>query len=373
MKNKSQEIYVHIPFCERKCAYCDFVSFVRDDSVKEAYFKRLKEQIERKAEFTGDLPVDSVFFGGGTPSAVNPKLVFDVMETLRKCYSVSPEAEITIETNPNSISAEKLNIYKAAEINRISIGLQSANNNELKTLSRLHTYEEFLKAYDIAHSTGFTNINIDLMSALPGQTRESYAETLKKVAALKPKHISAYSLIIEEGTPFYEKFSSGEGLPDEDTEREMYYDTKRILNEAGYERYEISNYSIPGFECRHNIGYWTRKPYVGFGIAAASLVGNSRFQMNNNLSSFLNGDFSEEEEKLEIDDRMAEFMFLGLRMVNGVSKKEFEDIFLIPPEKVYGKVLKKLTSEKLIVCDERIYLTEKGLDLANVCMAEFLL
>lgn len=372
MKNNSQEIYVHIPFCERKCAYCDFVSFVRDDSVKEAYFKRLKEQIELNAEFTGNIPVDSVFFGGGTPSAVKPLFLSEIMEVLRQHYKIADNAEITMEMNPNSVTSEKLKIYKAAGINRVSMGLQSTNNEELKVLSRLHTYEEFLDSYNKVRETGFENVNIDLMSALPGQTRQSYEETLRRVISLKPEHISAYSLIIEEGTPFYDRFSKGEGLPDEDEERRMYYDTKRILHENGYERYEISNYAKSGYECRHNIGYWTGKQYIGFGLAAASYKNSVRYTMHNNLKAYLEGDFRMEEEKLSLQDEMAEFMFLGLRMMKGVSKKEFEERFDKPVEAVYSEAINKLTKEKLLVSDERIYLTDKGIDLANICMAEFL-
>ncbi|MCR4962237.1 MAG: radical SAM family heme chaperone HemW [Lachnospiraceae bacterium] len=372
MKNKTQEIYVHIPFCARKCDYCDFVSFVTDDDTKKAYFSMLEKQIDMKAESAGSLPVDSVFFGGGTPSLVDAGYIADVMEHLRRRFLFTDDAEITIEMNPNSAHKDKLSVYRSAGINRLSIGLQSTVDEELKRLSRLHSYEEFLRSYDLARTVGFSNINIDIMSALPGQSSDSYTETLKKVCKLAPEHISAYSLIIEEGTPFYERYKDGNGLPGEDLDREMYHDTKRFLLTKGYERYEISNYSKPGFECRHNVGYWTRKPYIGFGIAAASLIDEVRYSMHGDLKRFLSGDLTEEIEHLEMKDRMAEFMFLGLRLIKGVSKKEFFDEFGVSMEKVYKKQLLRLSEEGLLADGERVFLTEKGLDLANVCMAEFL-
>ncbi len=332
----------------------------------------LEKQIDIKAESAGSLPVDSVFFGGGTPSLVDAGYIADVMEHLRRRFLFTEDAEITIEMNPNSAHKGKLSVYRSAGINRLSIGLQSTVDEELKRLSRLHSYEEFLRSYDLARTVGFSNINIDIMSALPGQSRDSYMGTLEKVCELAPEHISAYSLIIEEGTPFYERYKDGNGLPGEDLDREMYHDTKRFLLTKGYERYEISNYSKPGFECRHNVGYWTRKPYIGFGIAAASLIDEVRYSMHGDLKRFLSGDFTEEIEPLEMKDRMAEFMFLGLRLIKGVSKKEFFDEFGVSMEKVYKEQILRLSEEGLLADGERIFLTEKGLDLANVCMAEFL-
>lgn len=326
MTNKT-EVYVHIPFCRRKCAYCDFVSLACTEDVQKAYFEALHRQIDIKAEFTGKIPVDSVFLGGGTPSLVDAGLITEVLNHLREVYIIEADAEITIEMNPNSVTRGKLLQYKNAGINRLSIGLQSASNEELKLLSRLHNYEEFLETFSLARETGFDNINVDIMSALPGQTRESYRDTLEKVCDLNPEHISAYSLIIEEGTPFYEIYAGGNGLPDEDTEREMYYDTRKILREHGYERYEISNYCRPGKECRHNVGYWVRKPYIGFGIAAASLYNEKRMMMHSDLDRYISGDFEEEVNGLSVEDRMEEFMFLGLRLTRGVSEEEFVKCF----------------------------------------------
>lgn len=373
MKNKCLEIYVHIPFCARKCDYCDFVSFTCKEETVEAYFLSLKNQIIQKSETAGNIPVVSVFFGGGTPSYPRALLICDTLKLIKERFNLAADAEISIEMNPNSASFDKLKEYKEAGFNRISIGLQSANDNELKTLSRLHTLSEFEDTFDSARKAGFANINIDIMAALPGQSLASYRETLKKVCAYNPEHISAYSLIIEEGTPFFERYSDGKGLPNEDDEREMYYETERYLAEFGYHRYEISNYAKEGFECRHNVGYWRRTDYLGFGIAAASLFDNKRYLTHSNLSAFIEGDFEETCEVLSKEDAMEEFMFLGLRMTNGVSKKEFYENFGVMMEEVYGATLKRLEKQGLLVNGERVMLTKRGLDISNVAMAEFLL
>ena len=372
MKNKeAAEIYVHIPFCVRKCDYCDFVSFACGKDVQEDYFKALLRQIDDNKETVGNTPIVSCFFGGGTPTVPDERLLISVLCKLKENFNFLPNTEITIEANPNSASREKLKAYRDAGINRLSIGLQSTDNEELKQLSRLHTYEEFLETFKAAREAGFDNINVDIMSALPGQTMESYEKTLERVCALDPEHISAYSLIIEEGTPFFERFEDGKGLPDEDTEREMYYLTKRYLHEHGYERYEISNYSKPGFECRHNLGYWKRAPYYGFGIAAASFYCGKRYQMHKDLKRYIEGDFTEETEILSKEDEMAEFMFLGLRLTEGVSRSLFKETFDSDIDSVYGAELKKLESQGLLCNGEKIYLTDKGMDVANYCMSEF--
>lgn len=382
MKNSDGiEIYLHVPFCARKCDYCDFVSFVCKEEIRSEYFKAMHRQITKKAELTGRLKVDSVFLGGGTPSLANPCDVYSCLNLLRGLYSFDENAEITIEANPNSITEEKLRIYKECGINRLSIGLQSPNNDELRVLTRLHSFEEFEKAYEAALKTGFNNINIDLMSAIPGQSVESWRSNLYKVLSFAPQHISAYSLILEEGTPFYDRYSKKEGqllLPNEDDERTMYYDTKSILAKAGYERYEISNYSQKGCECRHNVGYWERKPYLGFGIAAASFYKEERFMMHSDLKRYLALDFSEEREKLSLNDQMSEFMFLGLRMSNGVGERKFRDCFNADLTTVFEKPLKELFTlglmEKYISDGSAYYrLTDRGTDVANICMGKFML
>lgn len=366
-------LYIHIPFCERKCDYCDFLSFAANEETKQGYFKALLKQIELKSEFAGNIPVSSVFLGGGTPSSVDERYIYDILEKINDKYKLKNDAEITMEANPNSVRKDALGVYKEAGINRISIGLQSTDNEELKLLSRLHTYEEFLKAYDLVREAGFSNVNVDLMSALPGQDAASFEKSLIKVSNLNPEHISAYSLIIEEGTKFFDRYSDGRGLPSEDEDRKIYHMTKDILKQYGYERYEISNYSKPGYECSHNIGYWQRRPYLGFGISAASLYEEKRFSMHRDIGRYIANDFDESVEALSLGNQMEEFMFLGLRLINGVSKENFFEAFKTPYDKVYGSITDKLLKEGLIEATDRIRLTEKGLDLANYAMSKFLL
>ena len=272
-------IYIHIPFCVRKCAYCDFLSAPADEKTQAEYVKALQTEIYQTAKLLSENPytVDTVFFGGGTPSILAPGHVKALADTLRESFPFAENAEITIECNPGTLDEEKAAVYRQAGINRISFGLQSANNRELKMLGRIHTMEEFVKSYETARAAGFDNINIDLMSALPGQTFESFLHTLDTVLALKPEHISMYSLILEEGTALYEHLDRYPALPDEDTEREMYDTACLRLADNGYHQYEISNFAKEGKACRHNLSYWERKNYLGFGTGAASLLCEQRY------------------------------------------------------------------------------------------------
>lgn len=373
-KDTSFELYIHIPFCIRKCAYCDFLSAPGSEEAKASYTEALLREIE--AVKTEKREVSSIFVGGGTPSALSPSLMGDIFEKIHKSFSVAPDAEITIEANPGTLSKEKLFLYRNVGINRLSLGLQSPEAAELKSLGRIHTYEEFLESFSLAREAGFQNINVDLMCALPDQTYEGWVRNLRKVAALHPEHISAYSLIIEEGTPFAKRKLN---LPDEDTEYRMYEDTAGILAEYGYEQYEISNYAKKDLACQHNVGYWTRKEYLGLGLGAASLWGNQRFSNTSDFSLYLNNSgFPEkirgDRETLSLEAEMSEFMFLGLRMTKGVSKAEFLEGFGVPIESVYGKVLDKYKSVGLLEEKEgRIFLTRAGIHVSNGVMAEFLL
>jgi oxygen-independent coproporphyrinogen-3 oxidase len=334
--------------------------------------------------------VTTVFFGGGTPSILPAKWIADVMELLTESFRFAENAEISIECNPGTADREKLRAYRGAGINRISFGLQSAENEELKLLGRIHTWETFLETYDSAREVGFSNINVDLMSALPGQSVSSWEETLRKVLRLHPEHISAYSLIVEEGTPFYDRYQEdvrirelGEQpklLPSEHAEREMYHLTRTLLAAEGLQRYEISNYARPGYECRHNIGYWTGVAYAGFGLGASSLLINAqdihtRYHNPEQMEQYLSGDFiSREITRLTIKDQMEEFMFLGLRLVAGVSESEFARRFGTPITDVYGPVLERNQQDGLLRrADGRVALTDLGLDVSNRVMAEFLL
>lgn len=376
--NGGMELYLHMPFCVRKCAYCDFLSFPTDQETQNLYTRRLREDIDAMGKKYGDIPVDTIFIGGGTPSVPDSALIVGIMEHVRKAFHVAEGAEISMEANPGTVTREKLTDYRRAGINRLSFGLQSANDRELKLLGRIHTWAEFLESFHLARECGFTNINIDLMSALPGQTRESWKDTLKRVTDLNPEHISAYSLIIEDGTPFGEKYGSEEGrklLPDEDSEREMYHETKRFLRDCGYERYEISNYAKPGRACRHNIGYWTGLPYLGLGLGASSYMDGCRFAVNSDMKQYLEekpGMFTD-VEKLTKKDMEEEFFYVGLRMTAGVSLPEFERRFRVSAKDVYPGLMEMFVEEKAAVFQgDRFVLTDYGLDVSNYIMAQFL-
>ena len=376
--NGGMELYLHMPFCVRKCAYCDFLSFPTDQETQNLYTRRLREDIDAMGKKYGDIPVDTIFIGGGTPSVPDSALIVGIMEHVRKAFHVAEGAEISMEANPGTVTREKLTDYRRAGINRLSFGLQSANDRELKLLGRIHTWAEFLESFHLARECGFTNINIDLMSALPGQTRESWKDTLKRVTDLNPEHISAYSLIIEDGTPFGEKYGSEEGrklLPDEDSEREMYHETKRFLRDCGYERYEISNYAKPGRACRHNIGYWTGLPHLGLGLGASSYMDGCRFAVNSDMKQYLEekpGMFTD-VEKLTKKDMEEEFFYVGLRMTAGVSLPEFERRFGVSAKDVYPGLMEMFVEEKAAVFQgDRFVLTDYGLDVSNYIMAQFL-
>lgn len=375
---KQMELYIHIPFCARKCAYCDFLSFPQTKEIMQQYVEKLIEEIRWAGKQYADRTIVSVFIGGGTPSILEPEQMTEIMQTVRQSFFIEETAEISMEANPGTVTKEKLRAYRAVGINRLSFGLQSAEEKELRLLGRIHTYKEFLESYQMARDCGFDNINVDLMSALPGQTVESWENTLTRVAELEPEHISAYSLIIEEGTPFYERYGEGRGeglLPDEDAEREMYHRTKAILKTFGYERYEISNYAKVGRACRHNIGYWTGIPYLGLGLGASSYVDGIRFCNQQDLETYLNAEPGrrEDEQILTVQDMQEEYFFVGLRMVQGVSVKGFEEKFGVTAESVYPGLMDRLIREggaEMIGDDFR--LTDYGMDVSNYIMAEFL-
>lgn len=402
MKMRTLELYLHIPFCAKKCGYCDFLSAPAGRREQESYIRALENEILQFPD-KGSYEISTVFFGGGTPSLLLSEQIVRLTELLRQEFRFADDLEATIECNPGTADEEKLRAYRTAGINRLSIGLQSADDGELRTLGRIHTWERFRETYEAARRAGFSNINIDLMSALPGQTAASWERTLEKVLALEPEHISAYSLIIEEGTPFYEKYRADaqireqggqpKYLPSEEDERRMYERTEELLDAAGLRRYEISNYARPGYECRHNLGYWTGTEYAGFGLGAASLLQRSgcsrqdqsaghpeqtvyiRRQNPADMAAYLAGDFSGAKiTQLSVSDRMEEFMFLGLRLTQGVSEKEFFRRFGRTMEEIYGAVLREQTVLGLLERrNGQVFLTPRGRDLSNRVMAEFLL
>ncbi|MDE6740117.1 MAG: radical SAM family heme chaperone HemW [Lachnospiraceae bacterium] len=413
-------IYIHIPFCVKKCLYCDFLSFpagevkrgmterktalsgsgtVQDDI--EHYVNLLCREIMLSAEIYKKYQVISIFLGGGTPSLLPAYQISRIMEMVRSHYRVVENAEITMEMNPGTIDSGEPEQYITSGINRVSIGLQSADDEELRRIGRIHDYAAFLKTYDLVRGVGFRNVNVDIMAALPGQDTASYERTLRKVMALAPEHISAYSLILEEGTPLYER-QSEYSFPTEEEEQEMDRITRQYLDSCGYHRYEISNYAKEGYECRHNKVYWQRGDYVGFGLGASSMVQNVRWSNPDtmeNYAMYVTGaeakrgyDGAEHSQFIQVNglcgteagyiphrqvlsrqEQMEEYMFLGLRMVCGVSAAKFEQIFGSPIEGVYGETIDCLRRQGLLVRDgDGIRLTERGLDVSNYAMAQFL-
>ena len=369
-------LYIHIPFCVRKCLYCDFLSGSYGEPVREAYVQALTAEMERESVFYKNRNVETIFFGGGTPSLLTKEQLTRLMETIYREFHVSEDAEISLEMNPGTAEQEKLNRLRELGINRLSIGLQSDDDALLRRLGRIYSLEQFKRSYEMARKAGFANINIDIMSALPGQRLLDYEKTLRTVTGYAPEHISAYSLIVEEGTPFAEAFAQNRlDLPEEEEEREMYYRTKELLHEAGYERYEISNYAKSGFACRHNLAYWRRTDYAGFGIGAASLINGVRYSNVRELKQYLTQTHIKRQiEPLDKKDAMEEFLFLGLRCIEGIRVSEFAKQFGIPVERVYGQQIKRLREQGLLEEEEdRLRLTEHGIDVSNYVFEQFII
>ena len=454
MKNKNElGIYIHIPFCVHKCIYCDFLSSPADVHTRKQYVRALINEIYLTREgkcankliknvlqgdntsyedmeeqavngLTSDYAlydtvcmadyektimqedisgcvddiksenghiVTSIFIGGGTPSAIDAEDISDILDAVRKNYNVSDKAEITIECNPGTMDKKKAAIYRKAGINRISFGLQSTDNNELRMLDRIHTYEQFMESYKIAREAGFDNINIDLMSALPGQTMESFKAVLEKALSLGAEHISVYSLIVEEGTRLSDNIDSFPQIPSDDEDRQMYYMTKEMLSSYGYEQYEISNYAQKGYECKHNLKYWERCDYLGFGIGAASLYGGRRYtnisdigrymdvlaEITNALDkSYVNEllQIRTDMEELSKEDEMSEYMFLGLRKTKGIDITDFKEEFGTDIKDIFGEAIEDNIARGLLIHDGNgLYLSKRGIDISNTVMSDFIL
>ncbi len=420
------ELYIHIPFCVRKCNYCDFLSFPAGKEIVERYVRALEEEIRRTGEAVygqngrpgetvygqngrpgekvysqngrpeeavygragggktevrpGSAPkISTVFVGGGTPSVLEPEQIRSLFSCLRESFLLEADAEISMEANPGTLNREKLSACREAGINRLSLGLQSADDGLLQTLGRIHTWEQFLYNYQDARQAGFRNINIDLMSSLPGQSLENYVKTLETVTALEPEHISSYSLILEEGTPFFASEEIRRQLPDENTDREMYEKTKEILHEKGYERYEISNYAKPGFACRHNLGYWDEVPYLGLGLGASSYYKNARFSNETDIRTYMENPFvpflgRNDYECCDEKSRMEDYMIFGLRKMAGVSLSRFEKEFGTAAEEIYGGVIDRYVGMGLLVLEgDKLRLTDAGIDVSNRIFEDFLL
>ena len=376
---KDLGLYIHIPFCTRKCEYCDFLSWSAGEEEREQYVEALLLEIESYREFAKGYRVSTVFIGGGTPSVLLPKQMERILQKVYEVFELEKRPEITIEINPGTVNEEKLQCYKENGVNRLSMGLQSVNNEKLRLLGRIHTYQDFVGSYELARKVGFDNISLDLISSIPGQTLQDWKKELETATAQKPEHISVYQLIIEEGTPFYEKYAEHpELLPDEEISREIYLWTGKFLKEAGYEQYEISNYTKPGKESRHNLKYWERGDYLGLGLGAASMVRNIRMSNTKDMKTYLERctqpkTMREDVQFLEEPRQMEEFMFLGLRKTRGVSKKEFRRTFGREMDMVYEKALHKcLENGMLLEHKDRIFLSEEGTLLSNMVLSEFL-
>ncbi len=372
-------LYIHIPFCERKCAYCDFLSFPADEKTKEDYVTSLCHEIQAYSAYQ-TAPIKTIFMGGGTPTSLKVDQLQRIFDTVYHYFSIVPECEITIEANPKTVTPEIADFMRLSPINRVSIGLQSTYEKHLKKLGRIHDYSDFLETYRLVREAGITNINVDLMFGLPDQSLEEWIHDLETIARMEPTHISAYSLIIEEGTPFYKWHEQGKlNLPDEDVERDMFHASRQVLENYGFHRYEISNYSKPGYECRHNIAYWTDVSYIGCGLGAASYIHGARYKNTVSMADYLADSSTIERIRKQTDApsrqrRMEERLYLGLRLDSGIDLHLFNREFNHPFENIYKEAFDSLIEEGLLeIVGSRLKLTERGVDLSNRVFTQFLL
>ena len=375
---KELGIYIHIPFCKKKCYYCDFISYSEKNNCIKEYVEAVKNEIryELNRILNEEYEVTTIYIGGGTPSFIDSKYIVDIMNAIKEYISVI-NIEVTIEVNPGTVTKEKLLDYKNVGINRLSIGLQETNNKLLKSIGRIHTYEEFLNTYNLSRNVGFENINVDLMIGIPNQSIEDIKNSLKRVIELNPEHISVYSLILEEGTLLYDKCENNElKLPDEELERNMYWYVKNTLENTGYLHYEISNFAKQGYESKHNVNCWEQKEYIGLGLAAHSYFKKKRYANTTDMKEYL--EFKGLHcniiyEKQNKEDTQKEYMLLGLRKIDGISIQKFKNKFAENPIFLFKNELNKLVEENLLIIDGNfIRLTNKGLDLANLVWQEFI-
>lgn len=373
---KEISLYIHIPFCKQKCLYCDFSSYSGKEKLMDEYVKALNEEIMQKGK---DYIISSIFIGGGTPSYLKDSNLESLLITLNR-LSLKKELEYTVECNPGTLDGNKLKLMKKYNVNRISLGVQSTKNSLLKRIGRIHSYEDFENNYLLARKIGFQNINVDLMFGLPNQTVEDWEESLIKIAKLKPEHISAYSLIVEEGTPFYTLYEEDKlSLPEEEEERTMYLTTKKILSTYGYHQYEISNFAQSGKECFHNKVYWKCNEYLGLGVSASSFINEKRSKNIDNIEEYIerikkHGNIIEEIHVNNTKDDMEEFVFMGLRMVEGIQINEFKERFGKDIYKVFGEVIEKNIEKELLISDSgKLYLSPRGIEVSNYVMSDFIL
>ena len=380
---KKLGIYIHIPFCKQKCFYCDFISYANQDKYFQKYVQALNKEINNFID-NNEFEVQTIYIGGGTPSLIDAKYIEEILHIFEKRNLLKEAKEVTIEVNPGTVNEEKLRTYKNSGINRLSIGLQSTEDKILKQIGRIHCYDDFLNTYKMAREVGFKNINVDLMIGLPNQKISDVKNSLEKIIKLEPEppnHISVYSLIVEENTPIEQMLESGElELPDEELERNMYWYVKNFLELNGYKHYEISNFAKLGNESKHNLDCWNQKEYVGFGVAAHSYIDDVRYGNIGNVEEYIknceNGEYEKnkviDEIENDIFSKEKEFMLIGLRKIDGVSIQDFKNKFGENPIFVFKDELNKLVDENLLIIDfDRIKLTNKGLDLANIVWENF--
>lgn len=387
---KNIGIYIHIPFCKQKCYYCDFISYSKQDNLIEEYINAILEEIKDVAKGNKDdyenrrddlFLVKTIYIGGGTPSYINSKYIVKIVKLIKDEFKIAEDIEITLEVNPGTVNKEKLKDYYEIGINRLSIGLQSTNDELLKLIGRIHTYSEFEDAYNWARKVGFNNINADLIIGLPKQKIDDVEKSVKRLIELGLEHISVYSLILEEGTVLEKKVENKElELVSDDEERNMYWCAKKMLEENGYKHYEISNFAKNGYESKHNMDCWNQKEYIGFGVAAHSYTNNIRYSniecVENYISNIKENRLEKNfvfNEKQTQSMKIREYMMLGLRKIDGVSIKKFKELFIANPIMIFKEELEKLIKEELLEIDgDYIKLTNKGLDLANLVWEEFI-
>lgn len=376
---KDLSLYIHIPFCISKCSYCDFLSFTCKDEKIETYIDALLMELKLYKEIITDYRIRTIFIGGGTPSSIDEGHISRILDYIMKNYKIEKLEEVSIETNPGSLSREKVKAYRNSGINRISMGVQSLNDKILKEIGRTHTSQDFYDSLEIIREVGIDNINADLMFGLPGQNLSDVLYSLDKVIQLGLEHISYYALILEEGTDIFYRHLRGEiGLPREEEEREMYHSIVRILKENSYDHYEISNFAKPGYTCKHNLVYWDTGAYLGLGLNSHSNLGEKRFANTDDIDEYI---FKLKNKKFPLKElidipkeiEIEEFCIMALRKISGISKVDFKNRFGVNIEELYGPMIKKHEKNGLIKNSQaNISLTSKGLDLSNLVEIDFL-
>lgn len=377
---KKTSLYIHIPFCESKCYYCDFLSFKKDSINIKRYIDNIILELSLYREKLNKHRIHSIFIGGGTPSCIDGEHIHRILKYIEDNFNLQELVETTIEVNPGTLDRKKVEIYKAAGIDRVSMGMQSFDKDILKSIGRIHDTDDFYNSYNLLIDAGIYNINVDLILGLPGQRKENIINDLNKLTALGIKHISYYGLILEDGTKLKKMYLNNEiSIPEEDLEREMYHSAVEFLKEKGYKHYEISNFSLPGFHCRHNMMYWNINPYVGVGLGSHSNIDDKRYWNEDDMIKY-NESLKQKklpikgEEKIDLNTQISEYSIMGLRLIDGIDIEEFRDRFDLNFKDLYGKAIDKHIKDGLLLEDKsRIYLSSKGLDLANMVEVDFIL